>query len=125
MSIHRLLLASSIVTSVALCYQPAGAQTFTPIKPPAVPLITREPYMNTWLRTPTDIAPGVWPEFWNGNVKAITGIATIDNQPYLFMGAPGVPHIANSMAQTSLKTTPTQSIFTFNAAGVALTGNFL
>ena len=121
----RLLLASSVMTAAAFLGQSAGAQTFTPIKPPSVPLITREPYMNTWLRTPTDIAPGVWPEFWNGTVKAITGIATIDNQPYLFMGAPGVPSIPNAMTQTSLKTTPTQSIFTFNAAGVTLTVDFL
>jgi len=122
---HRLLLASGIVTVVALCSRAVGAQTFTPIKPPAVPLITREPYMNTWLRSANGIAPGIWPEYWNGNVKAITGIAYIDSRPYLFMGAPGVPRIANSMTQTLLRTTPTQSIFTFNAAGVNLTVDFL
>ncbi len=121
----RLLLASSVMTAAAFIGQTAGAQTFTPIRPPAVPLITREPYMNTWLRTPTDIAPGVWPEYWNGNIKAMTGIAYIDNKPYLFLGAPGTPSIPNLMKQTSLNTTPTQSIFTFNAGGVNLTVNFL
>ena len=122
---HRLLLASSVLTVAALCCQAASAQTFTPIKPPAPALITRAPYLNTWLQASNGIAPGVWPSHWNGNVKAITGIAYIDNQPYVFMGAPNVPGLTHSMTQTTLQTTPTQSIFTFNAGGVNLTVDFL
>ena len=122
---NRLLMASSVMTMVVLCCQNVGAQTFTPIKPPAVPLITRQPYMNTWLRAADGLAPGVWPEYWNGSVKAITGIAYIDDQPYLFLGAPAVPAIPNRMQQTALQTTPTQSIFTFTGGGVALTVDFL
>ena len=120
-----LFLASSVMTVAALCGQVASAQTFTPIKPPAPPLITRAPYLNTWLHASNGIAPGVWPEHWNGDVKAITGIAYIDNQPYLFVGAPNVQGLTQSMTQTSLTTTPTQSIFTFNAGGVNLTVDFL
>ena len=119
------LLLSLTALTAAGCGQAAHAQSFTPIKPPAVPLITREPYMNTWLRASNGIAPGVWPEYWNGTVKAITGIAYIDNQPYLFFGAPAVPSIANRMTQTALHTTPTQSVFTFSGGGVNLTVDFL
>src|ERR1700693_4077191 len=122
---HCLFLASSVMTVAALCCQVASAQTFTPIKPPAPPLITREPYLNTWLHASNGIALGVWPEHWNGDIKAITGIAYIDNQPYLFVGAPNVQGLTHSMTQTSLTTTPTQSIFTFNAGGVNLTVDFL
>jgi hypothetical protein len=122
---HRLFLASSVMTVAALCCQFARAQTFTPIKPPAPPLITRAPYLNTWLHASNGIAPGIWPEHWNGVIKAITGIAYIDNQSYLFMGDPNVQGLTHSMTQTSLTTTPTQSIFTFNAGGVNLTVDFL
>ena len=109
--------------AAAACVGQAAAQTFTPIKPPAVPLVTRAPYMNTWMRNSTGIAPGTWEEYWNGNVKAITGIAYIDNVAYLFLGAPnGVP---NRMTQKSLQVTSTQSIFTFNAGGVDLSVDFL
>ncbi len=104
--------------------QTAEAQTFTPIKPPAVPLITRAPYVNTWLQGSSGLAPGVWPEYWNGNIKAITGIAYIDHVAYLFLGAPAVPSLPG-MRQTALQTTPTQSIFTFNGGGVNLTVDFL
>ena len=122
---HRLFLASSVMTMAALCCQVASAQTFTPIKPPAPPLIARAPYLNTWLRASNGIAPRIWPTHWNGVIKAITGIAYIDNQSYLFVGDPNVQGLTHSMTQTSLTTTPTQSIFTFNAGGVNLTVDFL
>ncbi|MCQ8240153.1 glutaminase domain-containing protein [Rhizosaccharibacter radicis] len=120
------LLASSIIAAAgALCCDPAGAQSFTPIKPPAVPLVTREPYLNVWLRTNTAQAPGVWPAHWNGAVKAITGIVLIDGQPFLFLGAPSTPKITRQMVQTSLVTTATQSKFTFTGGGVELDVDFL
>ncbi len=124
-SLSSTLLLSLTAAAVLGSGPSVRAQTFTPIKPPAVPLITRAPYMNTWLRESTALAPGHWPKYWNGAVKAITGIAYIDNQPYLFLGAPSVPKIANLMTQTALNTTPTQSTFTFNGGGVKLTVNFL
>jgi len=121
----RLFLAFGVMIVAALCCQVAGAQIFIPIKPPAPPLITRAPYLNTWLHASNGIAPGIWPAHWNGVIKAITGIADIDNHFYLFMGAPNVQGLTQSMFQTSLTTTPTQSIFTFNAGGVNLTVDFL
>ena len=105
--------------------QVASAQsTFTPIRPPAVPLITRTPYVNTWLENSSAILPGTWPTYWDGNVKAITGIAYIDGRSYLFLGAPNTANLTN-MTQTSLETTATQSKFTFNAGGVTLNVDFL
>lgn len=122
---HRLFLASSAAAVVALCCQAATAQVFEPIKPPAPPLITRAPYLNTWLRASSGVAPGVWPTHWNGVIKALTGIAYIDGQSYVFAGAPAVSGLSRSMTQMELTTTPTQSIFTFNAGGVDLTVDFL
>ena len=119
--------AASLVATIALLLGLIGAacaQTasiFTPIRPPATPLITRSPYVSTWLDA--DNATGNWPRFWAGNVKAITGMASIDGKAYLFLGAPqGVP---NTMAQSSLQVTPTQSIYTFQGGGVTLTVDFL
>ena len=121
---YRLLLASSMMTAAAFCCQVASAQTFTPIRPPSVPLITRTPYINTWLETSNALSPGNWPTYWDGKVKAITGIAYIDGRSYLFVGAPNTANLTN-MTQTSLVTTATQSKFTFNAGGVTLNVDFL
>ncbi len=104
----------------------ANAQTFTPLRPPAAPLVTRAPYLNVWLKNSSGILPGTWPQHWDGTVKAMTGYAYIDGQSYLFLGAPATtPSPQHTMTQTSLTTTATQSIFKFTGGGVNLTVNFL
>jgi hypothetical protein len=93
----------------------------SPVRPPAVPLIVRGPYINTWQAS--DSAPGTWPTFWNGNVKAITGIARIDGTAYTFFGAP--QNIGAPMRQTQLEVTPTQSRYAFSAGGATVYVTFL
>ncbi len=123
-SIPRALLLS--LTALTAVGAGAQAQTFTPIHPPAAPLITREPYLNVWLKNSSGILPGTWAQHWDGTIKAMTGYAIIDGQSYLFLGAPATtPSPQHTMTQTSLTTTATQSIFTFNGGGVKLTVDFL
>ena len=118
----RLLGASAL--SVAACA--ASAQSFTPIHPPAAPLVTRGPYLNVWLKNSSGVLPGTWPQHWDGTVKAMTGYASIDGQSYLFLGAPATtPSVQHTMTQTALTTTATQSIFTLQGGGVTLTVDFL
>ncbi len=103
---------------------PAGG-TLTPIRPPAVPLIVRSPYVSTW-QAENNLA-GTWPSFWAGRTKAITGIARIDGKPFVFMGSPqadGHP-LAPFMAQTGVSVTPTQSRYQFASGGVTLSLDFL
>ena len=121
---HAFLFMSAMaLTTLATA---ASAQTFTPIHPPAAPLVTRGPYLNVWLKNSSGILPGTWPQHWDSTVKAMTGIAYIDGQAYLFLGAPATtPAISHTMTQTALKTTATQSIFTLNGGGVNLTIDFL
>lgn len=123
---HRSFAASRFFAVVALFLIFVGgtaqaASVFTPIRPPSVPLITRSPYVSTWLNA--DNAVGSWPTFWNGNTKSITGMVSIDGSAYVFLGAPaGVPR---TMTQASLQVTPTQSIYTFDGGGVRVTLDFL
>lgn len=99
------------------------APAFSPIRPPAVPLVVRNPYVSTWQCS--DVAPGTWSTFWNGNVKALTGIARIDGSSYIFFGAPGGIGTTQVMTQTQLEVTPTQSRYVFEAGGVTLYLTFL
>ena len=132
---HARALAIALATSTALAVPwAAHAQSvaqnpvFTPIRPPAAPLVTRGPYLNVWLNNSTGVLPGTWPQHWDGTVKAITGIAYIDSKPYLFLGDPVLPAgspTLTPMVETTLKTTATQSVFAFNAGGVNLTLDFL
>ena len=54
----------------------AHASTFTPVRPPATPLIVRSPYLSCWQGS--DDLAGTWSTFWNGHITALCGIARID-----------------------------------------------
>jgi hypothetical protein len=97
----RALTAQDVLT----LYQTAPVDS--PIRAPAVPLIVRGPYINTW--DFSDPAPGSWATFWTGHVTAITGIAVVDGTGYTFFGAPSIPNLSNQMQEIQLEVTPTQS----------------
>ncbi|MFF3910276.1 glutaminase domain-containing protein [Streptomyces sp. NPDC001848] len=102
----------------------AASSGFDPIRPPAVPLAVRSPYLSAWL--PADTLAGSWPCFWTGRTTAMTGIARIDGVPFLFLGAPGIPDVVlRGMVQRSLTVTATRSEYVLEAAGVRLTLTFL
>jgi hypothetical protein len=95
--------------------------TFTPLRPPAVPLAVRSMYLSTWSASST--LPGTWPSFWNGHITALTGIVRVDGTPFVFCGAPaGGFALATQLALT---VTATQSIYVLQAGAVTLTVTFL
>jgi hypothetical protein len=96
----------------------SAAPAISPVRPPAVPLVVRGPYVSTWQAS--DVAPGTWSTFWTGSIKAITGIARVDGTPYVFFGAPGGIGTVQQATQLQLEVTPTQSRYMFRAGGVAI-----
>ncbi len=104
----------------ALLQQSAGAQNNN-FRPPAVPLIVRNPYLSTWLNA-TRLNKH-WPVFWNGETRGFMGMARIDGKTYRFMGDAAGPYTI--MHQSSLKITATRSLFTFEAGGIALHLDFV
>jgi len=126
-------LAATSVVSPALAGPavPAAARggrtatpTFTPVRPPAVPLAVRSPYLSAWLQG--DSLPGTWPTFWTGRVNAMSGIARIDGTSYVFMGNPGLPDTPPfpTMRQVSLTVTATKSTFVLQQGGVEVNIEF-
>ncbi len=104
--------------------QPAGGQ-INPIRPPATPLIVRDPYVSTW--QPASSLAGTWPTFWAGHTTAMTGIARVDGRSFVFLGNPltGGQLMAPAMTQTGLTVTPTQSKYTLQGGGVSVDLDFL
>ncbi|KAK4229404.1 hypothetical protein QBC38DRAFT_108681 [Podospora fimiseda] len=102
----------------------ANASTFTPTRPPAVPLAVRSPYLNAWLQGESGcLLPGSWPRHWTGNIVGWQGFVAVDEQVYNWMGAAIGPPTVN---QISLEYTSTRSIFTFDVDGkITLTVTFL
>ncbi|MBV9854320.1 MAG: DUF5127 domain-containing protein [Streptosporangiaceae bacterium] len=117
--------------------RPAGGTT-DPIRPPAVPLAVRGPYLSTWL--PATELPGTWQQFWTGHITAMAGIIRADGISYMFMGAPAivldVPNgnsgtqstvlgFERALEQTLLEVTATRSRFRLQGGGVGLVAEFL
>ncbi|MEU3862787.1 DUF5127 domain-containing protein [Streptomyces sp. NPDC028722] len=104
--------------------QSLAASTFSPLRPPAVPLAVRSPYLSTWV--PADNLAGTWATFWTGHVTALCGLARIDGAAYVFAGSPALPGdpALTTMQQLSLQLTATRSIYTLSGGGVTLTVTF-
>ncbi len=115
-TLHRLMSGCMAVFLLL----PAAAAFGQQERPPAVPLIAHNPYFSVW--SMADKLTDESTKHWTGTPQPMAGLARIDGKTYRFMGVDprGVP----AMTQTSLKVTPTHSIYTFAADQVTLTVNF-
>lgn len=93
----------------------AAAETPGP-RPPAVPLVTHDPYFSIW--AVRDKLTDDWPRHWTGTVHGLSALARIDGKPYRVMGPS--PRNVPALKQTGLEVTPTQTVYTFADAGVEL-----
>jgi hypothetical protein len=109
-------LAAMVVFAV-LCDRGARADDF---RPPAVPLITVDPYMSCW--SMSDKLSGDWPRHWTGKVHAMCGFVRVDGKPLRFMGA--APEVPGEATQQSLDVRATQTVYQFKAGEVNLTVTF-
>ncbi|OAA39424.1 glutaminase GtaA [Metarhizium rileyi] len=116
--VMKLVKFASAAVLAAIGGQVAADSTFSPARPPAVPLAVRNPYLNVWLNGqengPHGILPGQWPKFWATGIQGWQGFVKVDDQVYNWMGgAPGAPNAD----QLSLEYTSTRSIFKMSVAG--------
>lgn len=109
----------------------SAASTFSPARPPAIPLAVKSPYLNTYLQTGSDdgdggYLAGRWAQHWSQTTTAMAGYIRVDGKVYEFMGNPNDrtsgPGTAN---QTSFSYSATRSVFTQIVGPVKLTTTFL
>ncbi|KAL4873612.1 hypothetical protein BDV12DRAFT_81320 [Aspergillus spectabilis] len=92
-----------------------AASTFSPARPPALPLAVKSPYLSTWLPAGRDGGNGgylaeEWPTFWEGQITGWAGLIRVDGHVYTWMGRPG----STTVNQTAYEYTSTKSIFTMH-----------
>src|SRR6266702_3629117 len=88
---------------------------------PATPLIAFDPYFSVW--SMADNLTDQNTRHWTGTEMPMRGFVRIDGTPYRWMGRS--PGATPAMKQTGLQITPTQTQYTFEAAGVRLQATFL
>src|SRR5690349_9165149 len=111
------LLIAAVLAAAALPFAEAKAAEPSPppLRPPAVPLVTHDPYFCVW--STADKLTHDWPKHWTGATHSMSGFARIDGRPFRFMGN---WRDSEPMEQKALAVTPTRTTYTFEAAGVQL-----
>src|SRR5215510_3587709 len=100
------------------------AQTPAPLRPPAVPLITHDPYFSVWSMSDTLTAEPT--KHWTGAENPLNGLIRIDDVTLRFMGASlRAETPLQAMKQTGFKLTPTRTMYGFEANGIHLDLTFL
>src|SRR5271154_2887850 len=107
----------AVIVSVVTSLPAAHAQQQ---RPPAVPLITHNPYFSIW-STANQLTDQPT-RHWTGAEQPLTGIARIDGVAYRYMGA--YPRNVPAMKQDSVDVEATHTVYVFEAAGVRLQPEF-
>jgi len=97
------------------------AETGTPFRPPAVPLVTHDPYFSIW--SMSDRLTDDWTKHWTGKPQAMMAMVRVDGKPFRVMGRE--PRRVPALNQTGLEVYPTRTIYTFRDAGIELKLTFL
>jgi len=98
----------------------------TSFRPPAVPLVTSDPYLSIW--SEADKLNGDVTRHWTHAPHPLTCRITVDGGiAYRLMGGPtGSPPITEPLLpQVGLKVTPTRSIYRFANSQIAITFTFM
>lgn len=114
-----LLKFGQILSSCVVCGLVAGplfAQNSDSgaFRPPAVPLVTSDPYFSVW--STSDQLYGDVTRHWTGKPQPLSSFIRVDGATYRLMGRD--PNSISPLNQESVVVHPTRSVYTFGGAGV-------
>src|SRR5690349_7577835 len=87
----------------------AGGQD-APFRPPAVPLVTFDPYLSIW--SEADHLTDDVTRHWTHRAHALSSLIRVDGKTYRLMGAD--PNDVPALPQVSVQVLPTRSIYQFD-----------
>ena len=91
------------------------------LRPPAVPLVTHDPYFSIW--SPADRLTDATTTHWTGKPHPLRSLVRVDGRTYRLLGLE--PAEMPALPQTGVQVLPTQTVYHFADAKVALTLTFL
>ncbi len=124
MIIPRKFSAISLVMVFVSCLAggaQAAADTAVHFRPPAVPLVTFDPYMSIW--SEGNHLANHRTHYWDGRVQNLTSLVRVDGKTFRLMG--NDPTTAPSLPQKSLLVLPTRTIYRFANSSIHLRLTFL
>src|SRR5438552_3493129 len=89
----------------------AGA-TGSGFRPPAVPLVTCDPYFSVW--SFSDRLTDETTRHWTGAKQSLTSMVRVDGKAYRIMG--DLPGAVAALNQTGLQVWPTRTVYDFEGA---------
>ena len=96
------------------------AADLAPFRPPAVPLVTHDPYFSIW--SMTDTLSGGPTRHWTGTPQELCSLVRIDSVTFRILGDdPATP----ALTQTAMQVWPTRTIYEFSGGGIRLSLTFL
>ena len=118
MTSKHILLAMGLM---AWTFVIAHAEPLAPLRPPAVPLVTCDPYFSVW--SFDDRLTDADTHHWTGKPHTLVSLVRIDGKSYRVAGAK--PSDVPPLEQTGVEVLPTRTIYTFAGGGVRLTLTFM
>lgn len=91
------------------------------LRPPAVPLVTHDPYFSIW--SPADKLSDAETMHWTGKPHRLVNLVRIDGKGFRVMGEE--PLTVPALPQTALEVLPTRTVYTFEGEGMQLTLTFM
>jgi Domain of unknown function (DUF5127)/Domain of unknown function (DUF4964) len=105
---------------LSLATIPASTQSLPLLRPPAVPLISHDPYFSVW--SMADHLNDAPTSHWTGKPNSLTALARINGKTYQLMGKErGI----ETLEQRRLEVSPTRTLYQFAGAGVSIDLTFL
>ena len=109
-----------MIRRFAICLLP-WAIALLAQRPPAVPLVTNDPYFSIW--SMADQLTADTTRHWTGTPQSLRSLIRIDGKNYRLMGAERNDNVP-ALPQLRLEITPTQTAYTFEGAGVEVSLTF-
>ena len=90
-------------------------------RPPAVPLVTFDPYMSIW--SENNHLANHRTRYWDGRIQSLVSLVRVDGTTYRLMG--NQPNTAPAMHQIRVTVRPTTTIYQFSNSKIDLTLTFM